>query len=239
MNVFIVYTHPEPKSFNGAMKDLAISVLTEQGHAVQVSDLYAMKFKAVGDKDDFLELSNPNFFKYQVEQRKAYEQHKLSADIVAEQEKLLWADLVIFQSPVWWLSFPAIMKGWMDRVLATGFAYGGGKWFDTGCLKGRKAMLALTTAGPSSMYSPIGLHSDMHQILYPINHGTLYYVGLEVLPPYIAWSAAHVGQEKREEYLEEYRVRLLNWETTDAISYHPIGDYDENLQLKSEALLST
>lgn len=238
MNVFIVYAHPEPKSFNGAMKDLAVSVLSKQGHAVQVSDLYAMKFKSIADKDDFLELSNPSFFKYQVEQKIAYEKHLLSADIVAEQEKLLWADFVIFQCPMWWFSFPAIMKGWVDRILGTGFAYGGGKWFDTGCLKGRKAMLSLTTGGPPTMYTPTGINNDINQLLYPINHGILYYVGIDVLPPYIAWSAAHVGQEKREEYLEEYRVRLLNWETTAPISYHPIADYDDKLQLKSEALLS-
>ncbi|MGC5324682.1 NAD(P)H-dependent oxidoreductase [Brevibacillus sp. SYSU BS000544] len=43
MNALIVYAHPEPKSFNGALKDLAITVLTANGHQVKVSDLYAMK----------------------------------------------------------------------------------------------------------------------------------------------------------------------------------------------------
>lgn len=243
MNVFIVYAHSEPMSFNGAMKDLAVSILNQQGHTVQVSDLYSMKFKAVADKDDFLELSDPNFFKYQIEQINAYQQHKFTPDIVAEQEKLLWADFVIFQFALWWFSFPGIMKGWVDRILSTGFAYGppnkpGGLpiRYDNGGLKGRKAMLALTTGAPYSAYTPTGMNGDIHQILYPINHGILRFVGFDLLPPYIAYSPARVGQEKRKEYLEEYQVRLLNWETTDIISYHPLADYDDNLQLKQEAL---
>lgn len=61
MNVLIVYAHPEPNSFNGALKELAVRVLTEQGHQVQVSDLYAMNFKAVADRDDFENCPTPNF----------------------------------------------------------------------------------------------------------------------------------------------------------------------------------
>ena len=70
MKVLIVYAHPEPKSFNGAMKDLAITVLKEQGHEVKVSDLYAMNFKAVADKEDFLELEKTDFLKYHVKEKR-------------------------------------------------------------------------------------------------------------------------------------------------------------------------
>lgn len=232
MKVFIVYAHPEPKSFNGAMKDLAVSVLTEQGHQVQVSDLYSMNFKAVADRADFLELENPDFFKYQIEQNIAYEHKKLAPDIVAEQEKLLWSDLVIFQFPLWWFSLPAILKGWVDRVMTTGFAYGGGKFYDQGGLAGRKAMLALTTGGPPTMYSETGLNGDLDQILFAINHGILYFVGLEVLPPFVAWSVARAGEEGRQHYLETYKHRLLNLEHLPTIPYRPLSDYDEQFQLK-------
>ncbi|HSO26142.1 MAG TPA: NAD(P)H-dependent oxidoreductase, partial [Methanobacteriaceae archaeon] len=47
MNVLIVYAHPEPKSLNGKLKDIAVDTLTANGHQVKVSDLYGMKFKAV------------------------------------------------------------------------------------------------------------------------------------------------------------------------------------------------
>ncbi len=235
MKVLIVYAHPEPKSFNGAMKDLAATVLTEQGHEVKVSDLYAMKFKAIADKDDFLEFSNPDLLKYQIEQTIAYEKNYFSHDIQAEQEKLLWSDFVIFQFPLWWFSFPAIMKGWVDRVFATGFAYGGGggRFYDRGGLRGRKAMLALTIGGSPTMYSSTGIHGDIDQILLPINHGILQFVGMDVVPPFIVWSPARIGEEKRKQYLEEYKQRLLCLETTPTILLRPVSDFDEEYQLKA------
>ena len=54
MNVLIVYAHPEPRSFNGAMKDLAVETLRAEGREVVVSDLYAMNFNPVTGADDFL-----------------------------------------------------------------------------------------------------------------------------------------------------------------------------------------
>jgi hypothetical protein len=52
-NVFIVYAHQEPKSFNGALKDKAVQVLKDQGHTVTVSDLYAMRFDPTASKHTF------------------------------------------------------------------------------------------------------------------------------------------------------------------------------------------
>lgn len=46
MNVLIVYAHPEPRSLNGALKDFTVQRLRTAGHAVQLSDLYAMGWKA-------------------------------------------------------------------------------------------------------------------------------------------------------------------------------------------------
>ena len=61
----------------------------------------------------------------------------IAKDIAAEQEKVKAADLVIFQFPLSWLSYPAILKGWMDRVLCNGFAFitEQGRLFDNGMLK--------------------------------------------------------------------------------------------------------
>jgi len=62
MNALIVYAHPDPHSFNAAMRDVAVDVLTEAGDSVQVSDLYALHFKAVLDEHDFKERQNPDVF---------------------------------------------------------------------------------------------------------------------------------------------------------------------------------
>ncbi len=123
MNVLIVYAHEEPRSFNAALKNRAVSVLTDAGHSVEVSDLYAMDFDPVGGKRDFTALSNSEFFKYGEEQANASKNCTFAAEVVAEQEKLLACDLLIFQFPLWWFGLPAILKGWVDRVFAAGLIY--------------------------------------------------------------------------------------------------------------------
>ncbi|MGG3124099.1 NAD(P)H-dependent oxidoreductase [Priestia megaterium] len=235
MNVLIIYAHLEPKSFNGALKDLAVSELTSLGHQVKVSDLYAMNFKAVADQDDFDTIQDENFFKYQIEQGNAAKTNSFSDDIQEEQEKLRWADFVIFQFPLWWYSVPAILKGWFDRVFASGFVYGKdiGR-YDKGGLKGRKAMLSTTTGSPEYAYTPYGMDGDIHEkILYHINHGMLYFAGLEPVEPFIAWTPAR-DEENRQRYLSEYRSRLHRLSEIPSIPYHPTSHYDNNHQLKVE-----
>src|SRR5438876_465948 len=123
MKILIVYAHPEPRSFNAALKNFAVEILTEAGHSVQVSDLYAMDFNCTGGPDDFLEREDPGFFAYQREQIHASAASLFVPELKAEMEKLVWADFLIFQFPLWWFSVPAILKGWVDRVFAMGFSY--------------------------------------------------------------------------------------------------------------------
>ena len=234
MNVLIVYAHPEPKSFNGALKDLAVSELTTLGHEVKVSDLYSMNFKAVADREDFINLKNEEFFKYAVEQKHAVHTNGFSEDIRVEQEKLVWADFVIFQFPLWWYSVPAILKGWFDRVFASGFIYAKDMRYDTGGLKGRKAMLSITTGSPKHAYTQFGMDGDIHEkILYHINHGMLYFSGMEPVEPFIVWTPSH-DENERKRYLEEYKSRLQNLSKIQTIPYHPHSHYDESHQLKKE-----
>jgi NAD(P)H dehydrogenase (quinone) len=232
MNVLIVYAHEEPKSFNGAMRDTAVSVLGECGHTVDLSDLYARRFNPVGGRHDFTTLADSDYFKYGVEQTKATEAKTFAADVVAEQEKLFRANFLVLQFPLWWFGLPAILKGWVDRVLAAGLTYGSGRWYSNGVFRGKRAMLGLTTGGSSAMYSTRGLNGDIDMLLYPINHGILNFVGFDVLPPFVAYACARVGPERRAQYLREYEARLRSWQTDNPIRYHPLEDYDETSQLR-------
>jgi NAD(P)H dehydrogenase (quinone) len=233
MNVLIVLAHPEPKSFNHAMKDVAVRTFQEQGHAVQVSDLYAMQFNPVLDRHDFGAPANPDYFKPQFEQMQAAANQTFAPDVAAEQEKLRWADLVIFQFPLWWFSMPAMLKGWMDRVLAMGFAYGGGKWYDQGAFRGKKALLAFTTGGPAHIYSPTGINGDISMVLFHVQHGMLYFCGFDVVAPYAVWSAARGDDQERQRQLAEYATYLRSIDSQPLVPFHPLSDYDERLQLKS------
>lgn len=209
MKPFIVLAHHEPQSFCGALKDTAIDVFTSQGYTPHLSDLYQMSFKPTADWTDFLSPLHPDYLKYGVEQRHAYENGSLAPDIVVEQKKLSESDLILFIFPMWWHSVPAIMKGWFDRVLTPGFAYGRNQTFANGPLKGKRAMLVFTTGAEPERYAAEDDLGILEHHLLAIEHGTLRYVGMDILPYYAAWQPSHVSVEKRVKYLGEFRERLL------------------------------
>ena len=136
MNVLIVYAHHEPTSFSSAMKNTAYEALNAQGHTVAISDLYGQGFTPVAQKWDFA-TSTGGHFNYMIGQKHATAlQMSFSPDIVSEIEKLKTADFIIFIAPVWWMSVPAILKGWFDRILAMGVAWDSGKFYENGLLRG-------------------------------------------------------------------------------------------------------
>lgn len=236
MQVLIVYAHPEPTSFNGAMKDLAVETLTAQGHSVTVSDLYAMGWNAVAGPADIDGPTDPARFSLAREQTVAMETGTIAADIAAEQAKLARADLVILQFPVWWFGMPAILKGWADRVFARGFAYLPGRKYDTGMFKGKLAMVATTTGTSADTYAPDGIDGDMLTVLWPIHNGLLRYTGFDVLPPCVAYMPAREDDATRARQLAAYRARLLGLEQTPRLFFHPAEDYGPNERLKPGVL---
>jgi len=232
VNTLIVYAHPEPTSFNGAMKDVAFNVLTQNGHQVRVSDLYAMDFNPVAGPRDVQRRVDTKRFDLLSERAEAFRQGTLADDIVAEQEKVLWADFLIFQFPMWWWSVPAILKGWFDRVLMSGFAYSDSEWYDTGKLKGKRAILSITTGAGRRRFAPQGLYGDMDERLYSLQHGTLRYTGLDVLPPMIAWAVEGADEATRAAFLDQYRERLHTIDSVPSIPFLGPADYDDRGRLK-------
>ncbi|ATB43107.1 NAD(P)H oxidoreductase YRKL [Cystobacter fuscus] len=235
MNVFIVHAHPEPQSFNGALTRHAQKVLTAQGHQVVVSDLHAMGWDPVSDRRNFVTRKDPTFFKQQQEELHAGAHDGFAPEIKAELDKLLRCDVLIFQFPIWWFSLPAILKGWVDRVFAMGTIYGGGRWFDTGVLRGKRAMLSLTTGGGEPQFSEDGLFGSLEQLLLPIHHGIFRFTGLDVLPPFVAWSVAHVGEEARARYLEAYGQRLVSLETTELLRFPSFSEFEPKTLTRKRA----
>jgi len=229
MNVLIVNAHHEPQSFCAAMKDTAVETMRAEGHEVMVSDLYAMDWKAVADAADFERRSNPDYLVYALEQREAFKAGALSADIRAELDKLIRADLVIFNFPLYWYSMPAIMKGWIDRVLVSGYCYGGMRFYDRGGLKGKRAMLAVTLGGQPHMFSRAGVHGELNGLLSHVLRGTLAYVGFSVLPPFYAYHVPYISAEARQAYLDQYRKRLQQLDSLPPLQFPSMDDFDENL----------
>lgn len=209
MKVLIVFAHPEPKSLNGSLKDVAVQALKEKDHEVKVSDLYGLGFKAALDRDDFTNLENPERFNPIAEQLHAARTDGFSQDIKTEMEKVEWADLVIFQFPIWYGGMPAILKGWMERVFATGFSSDmfQGKIYDQGLMKGKKAMLSFTTGGPEENYYQDIPDKDPAK-LAPIITENLKFSGFELVKPFVIFSAIMLSEEDALSIFQAYRKQL-------------------------------
>ena len=121
------HAHPEAKSFCSSLKNTAKEHFINLGYSVTENDLYAMGFNPVGDANDFTELANNDYFKYQKEQLNASQNNLFSPEIQVKIDKLVQCDIIIFNFPLWWFGLPAILKGWVDIVLAMGVVFGGGK----------------------------------------------------------------------------------------------------------------
>ncbi|OWV29733.1 NAD(P)H-dependent oxidoreductase [Halomonas campaniensis] len=232
MNVLIVHAHPEPRSFNAALTKTAVETLSSRGYHVEVSDLYAMGWSPALSPDEFADLGEGDYFNPAKAQEIAYASERVCGDVVREQAKVRDADLLIFQFPIWWFSMPAILKGWVDRVLSRGFAYASGRKYDKGMFRGKRALLSLTTGTASSLYQPNGIDGDLNHILWPIHNGVLAYTGFTVLPPFAAWMPAQVSAEQREDYLSAYKQHLDGLDELTPLFFHPREDYDDNQQLK-------
>lgn len=235
MKVLLVYAHPEPKSLNGSLKNFTIQHLQNAGHEVQVSDLYAMDWKAALDANDSKNRLDETYFDASLDSQHAFKNGLQSDDIALEQSKLLWADTVIFLFPLWWFSMPAIMKGWVERVYAYGFAYGVGEhndshWGDRygeGTLAGKRAMLMVTAGGWQPHYSARGINGPIDDILFPIHHGILHYPGFDVLPPFVIYHTSKVNPDSYATICEKLGQRLDTLWSTAPIAFRQQngGDY--------------
>lgn len=108
MRIHYIYCHPLPKSFHTAIRAEALAGLKDAGHAIDLCDLYAEKFDPVMSEQ---------------ERRDYHDLSKNQSGVTDYVRRLRAADAVIFQFPVWSFGPPAMLKGWMDRLLMPGVAF--------------------------------------------------------------------------------------------------------------------
>ena len=108
MNILVVTAHPLKKSLCAALADHIIVKLKNFGHDVIIENLYETNF------DPTLSVAERELY---------YKPHYDSSKILHEVTKLKKADALVLVFPTWWFGFPAILKGWFDRVWAPSIAY--------------------------------------------------------------------------------------------------------------------
>jgi len=211
MKILIILAHPEEKSFNAAMFNTAISTLEKEGHEVKTTNLYQENYQPVSGKGNFTRLKNADYFKQQNEEVFALQQSTFMPDIVSEQEKIEWCEMMIWQFPLYWFSVPAILKGWIDKVFTMGKFYDNGKIFENGFSAGKKAMLSVTTGGPEKNYVD-DRYGNINSILFPIHRGILEFLGFSVVQPEVVYSVERLSEEERNRVLDNWSKRLINIE---------------------------
>ena len=198
-NLHLVTSHPFEQSFNFALRRLAAEEFDRSGWTMSVSDLYQQGFNPSLGAEDCLYPSQDSYQGVAPLQSMALEKQALSSDIAAEQQKLIDAELVILQFPLWWGSMPAMLKGWVDRVLIRGFAYGG--QFE---LANKSLLLSVTTGGAANKQEEAyyldkitGLSGDIFS-----------YMKMDCLEPFICHGPASIGPEQRAAELSRYQEKL-------------------------------
>lgn len=237
MKFFVVHAHPEPQSFSASLKSAAVEELLRQGHDVRVSDLYGMQFNPVASKEDFGSPADANYCTYALEQRNGIKTGTIAPDIRDEVEKLLWCDVLILNFPMFWFSTPAILKGWIDRVLVSGTVYGGKRFYERGGLRGKRSLVSVTLGGQEHMFGERGIHGPLDSMLKHLLQGTLAYVGLGVLKPFVGWHIPYVSNDERELVMNAWRTRLQALEgESELLEFPNMSEYDDRLHPLPDAV---
>ncbi|MFF2850291.1 NAD(P)H-dependent oxidoreductase [Streptomyces sp. NPDC058001] len=242
MRFLWIFAHPERQSLNGSLLTEGLNALREQGDEYRVSDLYAMGWKAVADADDFATAGLERRLFLGAEQERAFQQGVLSDDIREEHRKIEWADVLVFQFPLWWFGPPAILKGWFDRVLVQGYGFGikgpdgRTRRYGDGGLAGKRALIITSVGARESGFGPRGIHGPVEEVLFPLLHGTFWYTGMAPLPPFVVYGADRCTEPEYTRTASDLRERLRTLPATAPVPYRPEsgGSYDEALVLRPE-----
>lgn len=146
MRHLVVFAHPRAESFNRQVLNTYVAALTRNGHEVRVRDLYVMNFNPVLNE---------------AEMAAARTKGSPPADVQIEQDHVRWAEVITCISPVWWIGWPAILKGWIDRVFTLNFAYGYGPTGTVGLLAGKQAVVMGTTGSSAAHWQSSGKQEAM------------------------------------------------------------------------------
>lgn len=184
MKHLIVYAHSNVESLNHSILETTVRALEEQGHEVVVRDLYALGFNPVFTPEDSA----------------AMRAGQTPVDIQTEQEYIRNADVITFIHPVWWTGLPAILKGYVDRVFAYGFAYASDENGIVQLLKGRQGLIISTHGTPKEVYDSIGMTDGLK---ITSDAGIFGFVGIESVGHLLFGSIGYLDEAGYQGILNE------------------------------------
>ncbi len=193
MNHLIIHSHPKPTSFNSSIKDKIIEISKASGDNVELRDLYKINFNPALQYTDITEL------------RKG----ELPKDVKTEQEYIKWADTISIVYPIWWMSMPAILKGYFDRVFTNGFAFIFKEHGPIGLLNDKNVYLYSTAGLHQSMYDTLHLIENFNMI---IDYGVFEFCEMNVKSHKYFNSVPFVTDSERKEMLSNIKKMVESYD---------------------------
>jgi NAD(P)H dehydrogenase (quinone) len=184
MRYLIVYAHPNPQSFNHAIREKIEGTLQAANCEYAVRDLYEMHFDpALKAAEIAMGWDGP-----------------VPDDIKQEQDHIRASDVLIFIYPIWWSDMPAMLKGYIDRVFSYGFAWTMEQDTFSGLLKGKKAVIVNTLASHRDEFISMGLLECMNKT---IDAGIFDFSGIQVIEHKYLCGVLEATAEERVRMLGE------------------------------------
>ena len=199
MKTLIVYNHPYEGSFCNAILKAVQRGLKKGGHTCKVINL---------DKDNFDPVMRAKDLKAFAELGRGIESALMDLDptVFRYKKKLEWADHIVMIFPILWMIMPAMMKGFVDKVIFPGVAYD----MDNGRLVSRLASLKQVTV-ISTMNTPADIYRDMfvNSLEGSLIKGTFNQIGVHDAEWISFNMVKQVGTEVREQWLADLEERFM------------------------------
>ena len=184
MNHLIICAHPNSSSFNKAIVDRIVKVSQKSATDTVVRDLYTLNFNPV----------------LSWEELQAAGQGITPSEIQYEQQLITQADLITLVYPLWWMGFPAILKGYLDRVLSHGFAYKTEDGVSVGLLQNKKMQQLITIGSNVEQYQSIGFDKSLNDCLI---NGLFNYCGISDVQYSLFGDIHLIDEQARSAILEQ------------------------------------
>ena len=185
--IFLIYGHYDDNSFNAAIKNTFTKTAEEKGHFVDSVDLYKEKFNPVfagEDPDD---------------------------TVLNHRKRIDDCDTIVLIAPIWNFRMPAIVEGWIDKVLAPPWAFRfkqlwGNYGYPIGNLRNKKAIIFCTYGSPRLAITTFFLNLPIRRL----KRGVFHMCGIYNINYRRDFDVAFVNDKKREEFLEDVKKTALS-----------------------------
>ena len=185
--IFLVYGHYDDKSFNASIKNTFIEEAKENGHKVDCVDLYKEKFDPV------------------------FSGGKPGDDVLDHRKRIDNSDIIVLIAPIWNFRMPAIVEGWIDKVLAPPWAFRfkqlwGNYGYPIGNLRDKKAIIFCTYGSPRLAITTFFLNLPIRRL----KRGVFHMCGIYNINYRRYFAVPFVSDKKREEFLNDVKKTALN-----------------------------